>query len=136
MNGPEVPKEWRGALPITYRFTGAVKVHVNVDMDTSVKPYTVVEARIRGGDLPDEWVLVGNHRDAWVYGGVDPVSGTASMLELTRSLGELKQRRIRLAAHDYRLQLGWRRICAYRFDRMGRAIRGGLEEETRCVSEC
>ena len=95
MNGPEVPKEWRGALPITYRFTGAVKVHMNVDMDTSVKPYTVVEARIRGGDLPDEWVLVGNHRDAWVYGGVDPVSGTASMLELTRSLGELKQRGIR-----------------------------------------
>ncbi|HET6929484.1 MAG TPA: M28 family metallopeptidase [Candidatus Acidoferrum sp.] len=95
MNGLEVPKEWRGALPITYRFTGAVKVHMNVDMDTSVKPYTVVEARIRGGDLPDQWVLVGNHRDAWVYGGVDPVSGTASMLELTRSLGELKQRGIR-----------------------------------------
>ncbi|HTA57807.1 MAG TPA: M28 family metallopeptidase [Candidatus Baltobacteraceae bacterium] len=95
MNGAEVPKEWRGALPITYRFTGAVKVHMNVDMDTSVKPYTVVEARIRGGELPEEWVLVGNHRDAWVYGGVDPVSGTASMLELTRSLGELKQRGIR-----------------------------------------
>ena len=95
MNGPEVPAEWRGALPITYRFTGAVRVHVNVDMDTSLKPYTVVEARIHGGDLPNEWVLVGNHRDAWVYGGVDPVSGTASMLELTRSLGELKQRGIR-----------------------------------------
>src|SRR5258708_24142308 len=95
MNGPEVPKEWGGALPITYRFTGAVKVHVKVDMETSVKPYTVVEARIRGGELPDEWVLVGNHRDAWVYGGVDPVSGTASMLELTRSFGELKQRGIR-----------------------------------------
>jgi N-acetylated-alpha-linked acidic dipeptidase len=95
MNGAEVPKEWRGALPITYRFTGAVKVHMNVDMDTSVKPYTVVEARIRGGELPEEWVLVGNHRDAWVYGGVDPVSGTASMLELTRSLGELKQRGVR-----------------------------------------
>jgi len=95
MNGAEVPKEWGGALPITYRFAGAVKVHVKVDMDTSVKPYTVVEARIRGGELPDEWVLVGNHRDAWVYGGVDPVSGTASMLELTRSLGELKQRGIR-----------------------------------------
>src|ERR1700751_919800 len=95
MNGAEVPKEWRGALPITYRFTGAVKVHMDVDMDTSVKPYTVVEARIRGGELPEEWVLVGNHRDAWVYGGVDPVSGTTSMLELTRSLGELKQRGIR-----------------------------------------
>src|SRR6266849_5760283 len=95
MNGPEAPKEWQGALPITYRFTGAVKVHVKVDMDTSLQPYTVVEARIRGSELPDEWVLLGNHRDAWVFGGVDPSSGTASMMELTRSLGELKQRGIR-----------------------------------------
>jgi N-acetylated-alpha-linked acidic dipeptidase len=95
MNGAEVPPEWRGALPITYRFTGAVVVHVHVDMDTSIKPYTVVEARIRGSEVPDEWVLVGNHRDAWVYGGVDPVSGTAAMLELTRSLGELKRRGMR-----------------------------------------
>jgi N-acetylated-alpha-linked acidic dipeptidase len=95
MTGPEVPAPWRGALPITYRFTGAVKVHVHVDMDTSMRPYTVVEARIHGSELPDEWVLLGNHRDAWVYGGVDPVSGTASMMELTRSLGELKQRGVR-----------------------------------------
>src|SRR5256885_987083 len=95
MNGPEAPQDWQGALPITYRFTGAVKVHVKVDMDTSVQPYTVVEARIRGSELPDEWVLLGNHRDAWVYGGVDPSSGTASMMELTRALGELKQRGIR-----------------------------------------
>jgi N-acetylated-alpha-linked acidic dipeptidase len=95
MNGTEAPAEWRGALPMTYRFTGAVTVHVHVEMDTSVKPYTVVEARIRGSELPNEWVLVGNHRDAWVYGGVDPVSGTAAMLELTRSLGEMKRRGIR-----------------------------------------
>jgi N-acetylated-alpha-linked acidic dipeptidase len=95
MNGAEVPKEWRGALPITYRFTGAVKAHVKVDMDTSIQPYTVVEARIRGRELPDEWVLLGNHRDAWAFGGVDPSSGTASMMELTRALGELKQRGIR-----------------------------------------
>ncbi len=91
MGGPRSAAEWRGALPITYRFNGAVTVHVHVDMDTSIQPYTVVEARIRGSELPDEWVLVGNHRDAWVYGGVDPVSGTAAMLELTRSLGELKR---------------------------------------------
>ncbi len=91
MNGAEVPPEWRGALPITYRFNGAVVVHVHADMDTSIQPYTVVGARIRGSELPDQWVLIGNHRDAWVYGGVDPVSGTASMLELTRSLGELKR---------------------------------------------
>ncbi len=95
MNGAEVPADWRGALPITYRFTGAAVVHVHVDMDTSIKPYTVVEARIRGSELPDEWVLLGNHRDAWVYGGVDPVSGTASMMELTRSLGELARRGMR-----------------------------------------
>src|SRR3989454_8298335 len=95
MNGAEVPKDWQGALPITYRFTGAVKARVKVDMDTSIQPYTVVEARIRGSELPDEWVLLGNHRDAWAFGGVDPSSGTASMMELTRSLGELKQRSIR-----------------------------------------
>ncbi|HEY6483364.1 MAG TPA: M28 family metallopeptidase [Steroidobacteraceae bacterium] len=95
MDGEAVPAEWRGGLPITYRFSGAVTVHVHVDMDTSIKPYTVVEARIRGSELPDEWVLVGNHRDAWVFGGVDPVSGTAAMLELTRSLGALKQRGMR-----------------------------------------
>ena len=92
MNGPEAPKDWQGALPITYRLTGAVKVHLKVDMDTSLQPYTVVEARIRGSEVPDEWVLVGNHRDAWAFGGVDPSSGTSSMMELTRALGELKQR--------------------------------------------
>jgi len=65
MNGTEAPKDWQGALPITYRITGSVKVHLRVDMDTSLQPYTVVEARIRGSELPDEWVLLGNHRDAW-----------------------------------------------------------------------
>jgi N-acetylated-alpha-linked acidic dipeptidase len=92
MNGREAPKEWQGALPITYHLTGAVRVHVKVDMDTSLQPYTVVEARIRGNEVPDEWVLLGNHRDAWAFGGVDPSSGTTSMMELTRSLGEMKQR--------------------------------------------
>jgi N-acetylated-alpha-linked acidic dipeptidase len=95
MNGPEAPKDWQGALPITYRLTGAVKVHMKIDMDTSLQPYTVVEARIRGSELPDEWVLLGNHRDAWAFGGVDPSSGTTSMMELTRALGEMKQRGIR-----------------------------------------
>ena len=95
MNGAEAPKEWQGALPIKYRLTGAVTAHLKVDMDTSLQPYTVVEARIRGSEVPDEWVLLGNHRDAWVFGGVDPSSGTASMMELTRALGEMKERGIR-----------------------------------------
>ncbi len=92
MTGPEAPKDWQGALPITYRLTGGVKVHLKVDMDTSIQPYYVVEARIRGADVSDEWVLMGNHRDAWVFGGVDPSSGTASMMELTRALGEMKEK--------------------------------------------
>jgi N-acetylated-alpha-linked acidic dipeptidase len=95
MNGMEAPRSWQGALPIRYRLTGAVTAHVKVDMDMGFQPYTVVEARIRGGELPNEWVLLGNHRDAWVFGGVDPSSGTASMMELTRALGEMKQRGIR-----------------------------------------
>ncbi len=95
MTGEPVGPAWQGALPITYRYNGAVRVHVHADMDTSLQTYTVVEGRIRGAERPDEWILVGNHRDAWAYGGVDPVSGTASMLELTRSLGELKRQGIR-----------------------------------------
>ncbi len=95
MSGPEAPKEWQGALPLKYRFTGGVKAHLKVDMDASLQPYTVVEARIRGSEVPDEWVLIGNHRDAWAFGGVDPSSGTSSLMELTRALGELKRRGIR-----------------------------------------
>ena len=95
MSGPEAPKDWQGALPIKYRLTGAVTAHVKVDMDTSLQPYTVVEARIRGSERPDEWVLLGNHRDAWVFGGVDPSSGTASMMEVTRAIGEMKEHGIR-----------------------------------------
>jgi len=95
MNGPKAPKSWKGALPIEYRLNGGVKVHLKVDMDTSIQPYTVVEARIRGTEFPDEWILLGNHRDAWAFGGVDPSSGTASMLEVSRALGELKKNGVR-----------------------------------------
>ena len=87
MNGPVAPKEWQGGLPIKYRLSGAVKAHLKVEMDNSVQPYYVVEARIRGAEFPDEWILLGNHHDAWEYGGVDPSSGTASMMELTRAFG-------------------------------------------------
>ncbi len=96
MDGPEAPPSWRGGLKITYRLGGkAVRAHVKVDMDTRLAPNYVVEARIRGSQFPDEWLLVGNHRDAWEYGGVDPSSGTASMMELTRALGELKSQGFR-----------------------------------------
>jgi len=95
MDGPEAPKDWQGGLPIKYRLGGAVTAHVKVDMDNSVKPNYVVEARIRGSEFPDEWIVLGNHRDAWEFGGVDPSSGTASMIEMSRALGELKKQGIR-----------------------------------------
>ena len=95
MGGPVAPDDWKGGLPITYHLGGEARVHVKVEMDNSIKPYYVVEGRIRGSELPDEWVVLGNHRDAWVFGGVDPSSGTASMMELTRALGQLAKQGVR-----------------------------------------
>jgi len=89
MGGPKAPKNWGGGLPITYRLGGEGRVHVKVDMDTRVMPYYVVEARIRGAKHPEQTVVLGNHHDAWEYGGVDPSSGTASMMELTHALGTM-----------------------------------------------
>ena len=96
MDGPTAPKEWQGGLPIEYHFGGdRVKVHLKIEMDNGLQPYYVVEGRIRGAELPEEWVVLGNHRDAWVFGGVDPSSGTASMMELTRALGQLAKNGMR-----------------------------------------
>jgi N-acetylated-alpha-linked acidic dipeptidase len=90
MDGPVAPQEWQGGLPFQYRLGGGrVRVRLKVVMDNRVGPNLVVEGRIRGGERPDEWVILGNHRDAWEFGGVDPSSGTASMMELTRALGEV-----------------------------------------------
>jgi N-acetylated-alpha-linked acidic dipeptidase len=95
MGGPPAPKEWQGALPLEYRLGGAATLHVAVDMQTDVQPNYVVEGRIAGRTDPDEWIVLGNHHDAWVFGGVDPSSGTASMMELTRAFGRLRQEGVR-----------------------------------------
>jgi N-acetylated-alpha-linked acidic dipeptidase len=96
MDGPLAPADWQGGLPIEYHMGGErVKVHLKIEMDNSTQPYYVVEGRIRGSDLPDEWIVLGNHRDAWAFGGVDPSSGTASMMELTRALGQLAKKGMR-----------------------------------------
>ena len=92
MGGDEAPKDWQGGLPIKYKLGGIGQVHMKVAMDDSIAPYYVVEARINGSEHREEWVVLGNHHDAWEYGGVDPSSGTASMMEMTRSLGALLQK--------------------------------------------
>jgi N-acetylated-alpha-linked acidic dipeptidase len=90
MDGPLAPDDWQGGLPFKYHLGGnRVRVHVKIEMDNSTQPYYVVEGRIRGAQLPDEWIVLGNHRDAWVFGGVDPSSGTAALMEMTRALGKL-----------------------------------------------
>jgi N-acetylated-alpha-linked acidic dipeptidase len=96
MDGPAAPADWQGGLPIQYHLGGSrVRVHVKIEMDNSTQPYYVVEGRILGSEKPDEWIVLGNHRDAWVFGGVDPSSGTASMMELTRALGQMAKAGIR-----------------------------------------
>ena len=95
-DGPVAPENWQGGLPFQYHLGGErVKVHLKIEMDNGIQPYYVVEGRIRGAELPDEWVVLGNHRDAWVFGAVDPSSGTASMMELTRALGQLAKEGMR-----------------------------------------
>ncbi|MCW8985364.1 MAG: M28 family peptidase, partial [Thermoanaerobaculales bacterium] len=90
LGGPVAPLDWQGALPMTYHVgPGPAKVHVEIDMDGETRPIWVVEGRIRGSEKPGELVILGNHRDAWVYGAVDPSSGTATLLEAARVLGAL-----------------------------------------------
>ena len=96
MGGPVAPADWQGGLPIQYHLGGEqARVHLKIEMDNSIKPYFVVEGRIQGADVPDQWIVLGNHRDAWVFGGVDPSSGTASMMEMTRAFGTLLKQGVR-----------------------------------------
>jgi N-acetylated-alpha-linked acidic dipeptidase len=90
LGGPLAPVEWRGALPITYHVgPGPAKVHLVVEANWDIKPVHNVIARIRGAVHPDEWILRGNHHDAWVNGAEDPVSAMVVMLEEARALGTL-----------------------------------------------
>jgi len=90
IGGPVAPREWRGALPITYRIgPGPAKVHLKVFSNWEMRPLYDVIAKIPGSTYPDEWVIRGNHHDAWVNGAEDPISGMVTVLEEARSMGEL-----------------------------------------------
>jgi N-acetylated-alpha-linked acidic dipeptidase len=94
--GPIAPKNWRGALPITYHIgPGPAKVHLAISSDWSQKPLYDVIARIPGSRTPDEWIVRGNHRDAWVFGAWDPLSGHVDMMAEAKAIGAL-------------LRTGWR----------------------------
>ena len=90
LTGPVAPEQWRGALPITYHIgPGPARVHLRLKFDWSLKPLYDVIARIPGSAAPDEWVIRGNHHDAWVNGAQDPISGQAPLLEEARAYGQL-----------------------------------------------
>ncbi len=90
LGGAVVPDSWRGALPITYH-TGPskAKVHLKLAFDWKVVPVKNIIAKMKGSEMPDEWVIRGNHHDAWVNGAADPVSGLAALLEEARAVGEM-----------------------------------------------
>jgi N-acetylated-alpha-linked acidic dipeptidase len=91
LRGPARPRGFQGGLPFTYHLGGTndVRVHLKTDIEFATKTIWNVITRIDGSAEKDRWVVLGNHRDAWVFGAVDPNSGTTAMLELGRGLGQL-----------------------------------------------
>jgi len=91
LRGPLRPKNFQGGLPFTYHVGGSadVRVHLKTDIEFVTKTIWDVITRIDGAVEKDRWVVLGNHRDAWVFGAVDPNSGTTAMMELGRGLGQL-----------------------------------------------
>jgi len=90
LKGPSAPQSWQGALPFRYHIgPGGEKVHLVSQQDYQRRIIWDVIGKIEGSQEPDAWVIVGNHRDAWVYGAVDPNSGTAAMLEAVHGIGAL-----------------------------------------------
>jgi N-acetylated-alpha-linked acidic dipeptidase len=107
LRGPVAPEGWRGALPITYHLgPGPATAHLHVEFNWNTVPAYDVIARMNGSERPDEWVIRGNHHDAWVFGAEDPLSGTVALLEEARALGLLAKqgwkpkRTVILAAWD------------------------------------
>ena len=91
--GQVVPASWRGGLPITYHVgPSKEKVHLKLEFNWDVKPLYNVIAKLRGSEFPDQWIIRGNHHDAWVNGASDPLSGMVSELEEARSIGELAKK--------------------------------------------
>jgi N-acetylated-alpha-linked acidic dipeptidase len=93
LKGPVAPGAWRGSLPITYHIgPGPAKVHMNLQMDYGQRRLIDVVGKITGSVAPDEWIVVGSHRDAWVFGASDSVSGHVSMMAVARAMSEMMKK--------------------------------------------
>jgi N-acetylated-alpha-linked acidic dipeptidase len=89
MKGTTAPQSWQGGYGFRYRLSGGVRVHIVSRQDYQRRTIWNVLGHVKGSRFPNEWVVAGNHRDAWVYGAVDPSSGTAAMLETVHGIGVL-----------------------------------------------
>ncbi len=90
LGGPTCPESWRGALPLTYHMgPGPAVVHLKVEFDWRTVTARDVIARLPGAERPEQWIIRGNHHDAWVCGADDPVSGLVALLEEARVIGDL-----------------------------------------------
>jgi N-acetylated-alpha-linked acidic dipeptidase len=93
LDGAVAPQSWRGGLPITYHIgPGPAKVHLKLEFDWKLVPAHNVIATLKGTDFPDQWVMRGNHHDAWVHGANDPISGMVALMEEARAVGELAKK--------------------------------------------
>ncbi|MCC3862165.1 transferrin receptor-like dimerization domain-containing protein [Pseudemcibacter aquimaris] len=90
LEGPVAPPRWRGGLPITYHMgPGPAKLHMKLEFNWDIVPAYNVIAKMKGSEFPDQWVIRGNHHDAWVHGAADPVSGMVVEMEEARILSEI-----------------------------------------------
>lgn len=93
IGGPVAPADWRGGMPITYHIgPGPAKVHLKLQFNWDMKPAYNVIATMKGDTYPDEWILRGNHHDAWVHGANDPISGLVALMEEARVVSELSKK--------------------------------------------
>ncbi|MBA4184941.1 MAG: M28 family peptidase, partial [Acidobacteria bacterium] len=91
LEGAVVPENWRGALPITYHFGGTnrTRIHLKLEFNWDIKPAYNVIAKMNGANFPNQWIIRGNHHDAWVNGADDPISGMVALMEEARAVGAL-----------------------------------------------
>lgn len=90
LDGAVVPESWRGSLPVTYHFGGKTPtVRMKLEFNWDIKPIYNVIAKMNGAERPDQWIIRGNHRDAWVNGADDPISGLVALMEEARAVSEL-----------------------------------------------
>ena len=97
LSGPVAPVAWRGGLPITYHVGPSKdKVHLKLQFNWDIKPLYNVIAKMAGTEYPDEWIIRGNHHDAWVNGAADPISGMVAEMEEARVIGEMVKKGFKL----------------------------------------